>query len=311
MKIGVVCENSLEDKLILNLISKNISKYYKNNVCIDLFIFNNKSSQFESVFYKSKEWNKVVAIEFTIKFLKLTRVTNYDFFCDISNSFKTFFLSKIFITKKKISVSSNIFDLAFRQKIKNPKQHLNLFIKEIIPQNHTIDYYPKIDFDESKNNDLVKWIFETSSLQSFSKTKFLLLYYDVMEQKDEKMISDIIKLVNDTFKTKIILIINSNKNNSFKIYENLDENLKSIVIKNFINCEDYVQTFLILKRSNFLISNNKNITHIYKYISGNKFVEIKKKIKPFFFNLLKNDKQNNNNENLFSKISKMLIEINN
>jgi ADP-heptose:LPS heptosyltransferase len=311
MKIGVVCENKLEDKLILNLISKNISKYYKNNVYIDLFIFNNKSSQFESVFYKSKQWNKVIAIEFTLNFLKLTRVTNYDFLCDISNSFKTFFLSKIFLSKKNISVSRNIFDLTLNRKIINPKQHLNLFVKEIIPGNHTIDYYPKIDFDESKNNDLIKWIFETSSQQSFSKTKFILLYFDVLEKKDEKMISDIIKLVNNTFKTKIILIINSDKNNSFKVYENLDENLKRIVIKNFINCEDYVQTFLILKRCNFLISNNKNIIHIYKYISCNNFVEIDKKIKPFFLNVLKNDKQNNINENLFSKISKMLININN
>lgn len=311
MKIGVVCENKLEDKLILNLISKNISKYYKNNVYIDLFIFNNKSSQFESVFYKSKQWNKVIAIEFTLNFLKLTRVTNYDFLCDISNSFKTFYLSKIFLSKKKISVSRNIFDLTLNRKIINPKQHLNLFVKEIIPGNHTIDYYPKIDFDESKNNDLIKWIFETSSQQSFSKTKFILLYFDVMEKKDEKMISDIIKLVNNTFKTKIILIINSDKNNSFKVYENLDENLKRIVIKNFINCEDYVQTFLILKRCNFLISNNKNIIHIYKYISSNNFIEIDKKIKPFFLNVLKNDKQNNSNENLFSKISRMLININN
>ena len=117
MKIGVVCENKLEDKLILNLISKNISKYYKNNVYIDLFIFNNKSSQFESVFYKSKQWNKVIAIEFTLNFLKLTRVTNYDFLCDISNSFKTFFLSKIFLSKKNISVSRNIFDLTLNRKI--------------------------------------------------------------------------------------------------------------------------------------------------------------------------------------------------
>ena len=290
MHIALICENNIENKLILNLVCKNLFLRYKNKLHIDLIFTKKEQTEFQSVFFDKKKFNKIIFFEFSLSFYKYLKKTEYDKIIETSNSLKSYLISMLTRSKIKISTRENFKDSIKKyfdkRSVLDPKKISQNLLKKITELN-VIDLKPDLKINSRQNNEIVKWIFETSTEQNFSKTNFIFIYYDHYSKNKKDLVSEILKSINNSFKTKVILIINSkNKKEAINVYENLDNKFKKIVLKNFINCSDHIQILLILKSCKLFISNNKSLIHIYKFLSKNSFVEFKNDQKQSFFKTL-------------------------
>tara|TARA_B100000902_G_C27280099_1_gene901242 strand:+ start:1024 stop:1983 length:960 start_codon:yes stop_codon:yes gene_type:complete len=293
MLISIICRSNIEDKLVLNLINNNLKSHYKKPVDIDLILIGKEQNGIDSIFFENKDWRNLYYFEYSLKFFKSFKNSKYDLSIELNNSFKSYFTSFFIKSEKKISPNST-FRKILNYQIIDSKFYYNLkskseaFLKTIFDKKFDLNLALKIvDGENIKNNDLVKWIFETSSEQSFSKTNYIFIYFDY-DKYCKSLVTKIVDQINKTFKYKIILTINSkNKNEGTKIYNNLDENTKKLVLKNFINCDNYPQIYLILKNCNWLITNNENLEFLHKNISNKRLFRVndfkKKKKLSFFF----------------------------
>tara|TARA_B100001093_G_scaffold66104_1_gene56067 strand:+ start:40378 stop:41322 length:945 start_codon:yes stop_codon:yes gene_type:complete len=313
MHIALICESNIENKLILNLVCKNLFLRYNNKLNIDLIFTKKEKTEFQSVFFDKKKFEKIIFFELSLSFYKYFKKTEYDKTIEISNSLKSYLISKLIRSKIKISTRKNIknsiqeyFD---KRSVLDPKKISQNLLKKITELN-VIDLKPDLKINSRQNNEIVKWIFETSTEQNFSKTNFIFIYYDHYSNNKKDLVSGILKSINNSFKTKVILIINSkNKKEGINIYENLDDKFKKIVLKNFINCSDHIQILLILKSCKLFISNNKSLIHIYKFLSKNSFVEFKNDQKQSFFNTLIRKKESDERKHI-KRITNSIEKIN-
>lgn len=313
MNVVLICKCDLENKLIVNLVYKNLVNKYKKNIKIDLLFTNKEKAEFNSVFFEREKFNNVLFFEFSVNFYKQVKKEKYDKIIDISNSLKTSLLSLLVNSADQISTKIRIIGLLEKhlkkKHIHDPKIKSKEILSSIINPD-TIDFNPDLKINSKQNNDLLKWIFETSTGQKFSKTNYVFIFYDYHSNNDRNLISEILNSINNSFKTKVILIVNSkNKNDSITIYEDLDSKLKQIVLKNFINCTDHAQIFLVLKNCKLFISNNKSLIHIFKFLSKNNYVEFKNDKKQNLLNLLIGIKKVND-RGYISKIVDSIEKIN-
>ena len=86
MNVVLICKCDLENKLIVNLVYKNLVNKYKKNIKIDLLFTNKEKAEFNSVFFEREKFNNVLFFEFSVNFYKQVKKEKYDKIIDISNS---------------------------------------------------------------------------------------------------------------------------------------------------------------------------------------------------------------------------------
>ena len=181
MHIALVSRDNIEDKLILNLIYKNLKKKFKKNLLVDLFLIGVKKNNFDSIFYKKEQFNNIFINKFSFGYLQKVRNQRYDFSIEISNSPRSLLINLLIDAKKKVTIRNKFYktlkNLFINNIIPDPATISKKILNEII-KNNNIDLEPDIKINLKRNNDIVKWIFETSCEQSFSKTNFIFIYYD-------------------------------------------------------------------------------------------------------------------------------------
>ena len=103
MVVAITCRNDFKNKLVLNIISKNLKKLVDKDLRIDLILIGKKKSHFDEIIFEKKEWTNLIEFEFSKKSLQRIRKTNYDHLIEIGVSFKSLFISSLIKTKNKVS----------------------------------------------------------------------------------------------------------------------------------------------------------------------------------------------------------------
>ena len=296
----------------MNIISKNLKKLVNKNLRIDLILIGKKKSNFDDIIFEKKDWTNLIEFEFTKKSMRRIRKTDYDHLIEIGVSFKSLFISSLIKTKNKVSRLLSLKKLSvevFKKRSEsNYKKNASQILKEIFETKFEYDLNLDFKVENQKTNELISWIFQTSYQQKFSEIKYIFFYYDINNSSNE-IISEIIKIVYDTFKTKIILIITSkSKKTGYKIYNNLDNKYKMMVVKNFIDSKENDQIYLFIKNCSYFITNNKDLTKIFKVASDKDLYEIEVRPKKSLLNFFnpRNSKSNKINfENLIYDLRKI------
>ena len=312
MVVAITCRNDFKNKLILNIISKNLRKLFDKNLRMDLILIGKKKSNFDDIIFEKKDWTNLIEFEFTKKSMRRIRKTDYDNLIEIGVSFKSLFISSLIKTKNKVSRLLSLKKLSvevFKKRSEsNYKKNASQILKEIFETKFEYDLNLDFKVENQKTNELISWIFQTSYQQKFSEIKYIFFYYDINNSSNE-IISEIIKIVYDTFKTKIILIIKSkSKKTGNKIYNNLDNKYKMMVVKNFIDSKENDQIYLFIKNCSYFITNNKDLTKIFKVASDKDLYEIEVRPKKSLLNFFnpRNSKSNKINfENLIYDLRKI------
>ena len=313
MVVAITCRNDFKNKLVLNIISKNLKKLVDKDLRIDLILIGKKKSHFDEIIFEKKEWTNLIEFEFSKKSLQRIRKTDYDHLIEIGVSFKSLFISGLIKTKNKVSRILSLKKLSLevfkKRSVSNYKKNASQILREIFETKFEYDLNLDFKVENQKTNELISWIFQTSYQQKFSETKFILFYYDIKNSSIE-IISEIIKIVYDTFKMKIILIITSKSRKiGYQIYDKLENKYKMMVVKNFIDCKESDQIYLFIKNCSYFITNNQDLTKIFKVASNKDIYEIKSVPKKSFLNFF-NRYNTKNSEKSFENLIYDLRKIN-
>ena len=312
MVVAITCRNDFKNKLILNIISKNLRKLFDKNLRMDLILIGKKKSNFDEIIFVKKDWINLIEFEFSKKSIQHIRKTDYDHLIEIGVSFKSLFISGLIKTKNKVSRILSLKKLGvevFKKRSEsNFKKKAAQILREIFETKSEYDLNLDFKVENQKTNELISWIFQTSYQQKFSETKYIFFYYDINSSSNE-IISEIIKIVYDTFKMKIILIMTSKSRKiGYQIYEKLENKYKMMVVKNFIDCKESDQIYLFIKNCSYFITNNQDLIKIFKVASNKDLYEIKSRPKKSFLNFFNRyNTQNNvkNFENLIYDLRKI------